>query len=471
MRADGEKELLYDRIQRIGGTTVLAALTLLIVACLEVFPTLGAADLKDWDEAIYASVAREMYRNGDVVHLVFNGKEFVDKPPLFMLLTALGYGAMGINEFSARFVSAVFGVGCVVLVFFVLRRLISSGPAFLASLFLLSHYQFLREVRHGRMETMVAFFITLAILALVNMREDRKWTLLFFAACGLAVLTKSAMGITPLFVAAPFLLLDGESRRRLRLGWIVGGVGLFLCLVVPWYLLEYLRQDTSFVDGAVGYHLIRRLLEPIEGHQGSLFFYLNNMSYHAFAPWAYLLPIAMLVVPWAAFRTRSRSLWLLAAWFWVIFGGFSVVVQTKLPWYVLSAYIPAAGMCAYLLAMLPDNRRWSRALREGIVLCTLSLVVFHAIPFKEPSRRLQQMQASFARHPSENRLTVLDMDVPSVHFYADRPVDRVGDIRELSARMKTPRRFFLIRAADKSKLDLENTQILRQTDAYVFFRT
>ena len=71
---------------------------------------LGKMALTDPDETFYAQTAKEMLQSGQWgTPLIFGQPQF-EKPVLYYLLVRLSYMAFGINEFSARFPSAIFGV-------------------------------------------------------------------------------------------------------------------------------------------------------------------------------------------------------------------------------------------------------------------------------------------------------------------------------------------------------------------------
>lgn len=69
----------------------------------------GIPYLFDWDELIYASLARQMLASGDPLALQINGEPFYEKPPLFFWLQALAMAALGINEGAARLPNAFAG--------------------------------------------------------------------------------------------------------------------------------------------------------------------------------------------------------------------------------------------------------------------------------------------------------------------------------------------------------------------------
>src|SRR5262249_32693657 len=89
---------------------VLAATTVFwLVAGSVLLYRLGGFPLKDFDEAIYVAVAREMLRTGDYLTLHFNNGLFFDKPPLYFWTSALFIRVLGFSEFTSRLPGVLFG--------------------------------------------------------------------------------------------------------------------------------------------------------------------------------------------------------------------------------------------------------------------------------------------------------------------------------------------------------------------------
>src|SRR5204862_5390759 len=65
------------------------------------------------DEPRYAQVAREMFERGDWISPTLGGFDWFEKPALLYWLQVVGYKLFGINEFAARFGSALFGLGTI----------------------------------------------------------------------------------------------------------------------------------------------------------------------------------------------------------------------------------------------------------------------------------------------------------------------------------------------------------------------
>ena len=96
----------------------------LLGACyLLFFHRLGGIGLLGPDEPRYASVAREMYLTGDYVTPRLNDAKWFEKPALMYWLAAAGYKLFGINEWGARFPSALAATVTVFFIYWCGRRL------------------------------------------------------------------------------------------------------------------------------------------------------------------------------------------------------------------------------------------------------------------------------------------------------------------------------------------------------------
>jgi len=66
---------------------------------------------------MHAVVAREAATQGNWLPLTYNDSPCFNKPPLRIWLTALTFKAAGINEWTVRLWSAVFGLGTVLALY------------------------------------------------------------------------------------------------------------------------------------------------------------------------------------------------------------------------------------------------------------------------------------------------------------------------------------------------------------------
>ncbi len=400
---------------------------LFLLAAILVFRTLGLNGLEDWDEAIYASVARQIYLTGDLVHLSLNGDPYFNKPPLFMALTSLSYAAFGVDEFSARFVSAVFGVLDIMLAYLLIRRLFGGVEASLTVVLLLSTLRYLRIIQHGRMESMVAFFIILAVYALARLREGGIWVYVFAAASALGVLTKGAMGLMPLFIAAPFIAIYKPSREHLSIKRVVAGAIVFLAIALPWYVLFYINNGQGFTGRFIGYETVERVARAIEGHEGSPIFYL--MGFVNTSAWGFLIPVSMPFMVYRAFKSRSEGLILMSIFLIVPFAIFSFAVKTKIHWYAFTMYVPAAFSAVYLLKELKGKLAY---LKYPVFVAVAVLIISYNLPSEGKRLALKELGPSVASTLKDgDSLIAYRMPFQTLHFYTNRKVLSVDERNEL----------------------------------------
>src|SRR5688500_16437555 len=88
---------------------------LILLAGLLFFLGLGSMGLTDRDEGRNAEAGREMLETGNWVSPTFNYEPRFAKPVLVYWLMSLSYRWFGVDEFSARLPSALFGLALILL--------------------------------------------------------------------------------------------------------------------------------------------------------------------------------------------------------------------------------------------------------------------------------------------------------------------------------------------------------------------
>jgi 4-amino-4-deoxy-L-arabinose transferase-like glycosyltransferase len=233
----------------------------------------------------------------------------------------------------------------------------------------------------------LVFFVTLALylfwLGLENERRRTPLLLLFWAACGFAVLAKGPVGLLPPFVVVSFLLVTRRLWlvRELRM---LPGIGVALAIAAPWYVLIALANDdyvTYFLDEKV----FGSLLDSGHGKAEPFWYYLPVLV-GGLLPWSLFLPAAL----WYAPRlTRSQAsgrmqpaVSLLLVWLIAPFVVFSFA-SAKLATYIVPLFPAAALLVGRVAAELWRGTTVSlqRAflapmlLLCGLLLCALAVAL------------------------------------------------------------------------------------------------
>jgi Dolichyl-phosphate-mannose-protein mannosyltransferase len=119
-------------------------------------------------------------------------------------------------------------------------------------------------------ESLLTFFLALALYAFLTGMEDRKPAFIYLAWASLAVAVLAKGLIAPVFFIAaviPYLIITGQWRRWRELRPITG-ILLFLAIAAPWHILAGLRNpDHGNPIGNI----------PTPGHvHGFFYFYFIN---------------------------------------------------------------------------------------------------------------------------------------------------------------------------------------------------
>ena len=332
----------------------LISIGILGVSLVLVFYHLGDGSFYNWDEAIYAEVAKEMLASRDWASLTWNGFPFLQKPPLQFWLTALTYKLFGINEFAARLWPAIFGFGTVALTFLFGVRLSSWSAGAAAALILLSvdhtyfsyAHNFLSLARVGMLDTAFTFWFTLSLLILWE-SNARPWLFHFFGIpLGLAAMTKSWPALFAIIILVLFSTVGNRSYPKQLKSWTIAAV-FAGAIILPWHLWELWHYGNDFIHEYITVNLIGRVSSTIQNNSESRFFYLDVIS-RGFPLWKFVLPLAYMWAIWLAFKKASLSYRFLLIWITVPLLAFSIS-QTKLPWYIIVIYPALALITAIAL--------------------------------------------------------------------------------------------------------------------------
>ena len=343
-----------------GKTTIWILLGLVLLSSTLFFYHLGDFTLTDVDEGVFAETTREMVETGDWVTPHYNGMNRYDKPILFYWLMATAYSIFGVNEFAARFTSALLGVGLVLMTFLFGKRFGGIKLGLTSAMILATSLEIVALAHAAITDMTLTFFITAALYAFFVAQDSqdpiqsRSWYLTGAAAMALAVLTKGPVGVViPMLVIGPYLLAAGNWKTVITLKRAVQVGGVFFLIAAPWYLLQYSINGREFVDAFFLKHNVERYTGVISGHSGPWFYYLIVLLI-GFFPWVSFLPAAIAAQVPSSFTTlrtiegqerqaASRRLgFFLLLWFAAVFLFFSFAV-TKLPNYAAPLF-PAAAL-------------------------------------------------------------------------------------------------------------------------------
>jgi len=329
------------------------------------FYSLGTVPLLDPDEPVYAETPKEMTAFNDFLSPRIYGEFWYDKPPLYYWLVAGAFQLFGMNEFAARFPSALLAVAGVLAVYLFSLELFNKRAALVGALVLATSVEYLYLGKAAVTDMTLNFCLLLALLGFIT----KRYYLLYFFA-GMATVAKGPIGF--LFPGAIiFLYLLATGRFRLLTEMKLGtGILLFCVVALPWYLFMYYVHGNAFVDTFLGFHNITRFTSP-EHPEVLVWYYFIPVLILGFFPWTAILAQSL----WASLTQsgqNKRTLLFLHIWSAFIFLFFSLS-QTKLVSYILPMYPPLAIIAGWYI-----DRMWKmreRYIAWPIILGILSLLI------------------------------------------------------------------------------------------------
>jgi uncharacterized membrane protein YidH (DUF202 family) len=326
------------------GFPAIHFVVLLAVAACMFFAGIGRLALIEPDEGRNAEVAREMLARGDWITPHFNNFSYLDKPPVFFWAVASSFRVAGLSEASARFPSALAALLTVLLVWLLARRMFENSTALYAGLVLATSPLVVLFAREVIFDMTLTLFVTGAMVCYwLREADPERQTLLdalFFAAMGLATLTKGPVGfLLPLLSISAYQALRGKFGRLKDLNWLLG-LAAFFAITLPWFIAVSVRHP-DFPGYAFWQESLQRFATGHSHRAGPIYYYL--IIYLAgFLPWSFFLSYAAVhrVRQWKELRQEQQApVLFLLSWAGVIFVFFTIS-QSKLPGYFLPAMVP-----------------------------------------------------------------------------------------------------------------------------------
>ena len=267
---------------------------LIAVVAFVLLYQLGGAALFEPDEGRNAEKAREILLLNDWVTPHENFSPVLDKPIFFYWLIAVSYKLFGVSEWTARLPSLLSALGCVLLIYFFSRSHWGRWVALWSALILVTSVEFFILARIVIFDMLLTFFQTVALLSFYeaarteNRRRRAALCLALYLALGAGTLVKGLVAfVIPGIVFFLFILLRGRWQILHRI-YLVPGAGVFLAVVLPWYL-----QADGRNPGYLNYYL---WAEHFGRYSSATFdrsepwYYFSVVALVGFFPWTLILP-------------------------------------------------------------------------------------------------------------------------------------------------------------------------------------
>jgi outer membrane protein assembly factor BamB len=305
------------------------------------FINLGSGHLWAADEQTYSQWAFHMVKSGDyLTPWAFGGIFWAGKPPLNMWLMSLAYQVFGVNNFSSRFWSAVFGALSLVLVYYLGKKLYNSYVGLLSALVLGTFTTFFAFARLAMTDVPLVFFILASIYFFVlseKTENTNRYAALSGLFFGLALMTKQIAALLIPLIIFSYLIATKRSIRflftkRFTLFLVIG-----LLVFSPWLIYMNIRFGSQFWQWYFAYGIVTRTASPVEGHVGGYLYYFSYLANNENLLWVILLPFAAGLCTFNSVIKRLKADTLILLWMAIVLLVFTFA-QTKLYWYILPAF-------------------------------------------------------------------------------------------------------------------------------------
>jgi 4-amino-4-deoxy-L-arabinose transferase-like glycosyltransferase len=204
--------------------------------------------LPSLDDCFYARKGVEMLRQGSFFDVTWNGRLNFQNPPLQFWILARSFGLFGENDFAARLPSILMGLGILLGLFFIGEKTLGREASLVGICLLLLTPYFVNNARRSMLEVPLTFWLVVAVAVFVRNIERPRLHLLFSLPLAAAMLTKSLLGLVPVFLVAGTWALASDLRRTLETRWIAAGTALGIFAGLSWSFHQWIRHGAEFVE-------------------------------------------------------------------------------------------------------------------------------------------------------------------------------------------------------------------------------
>ncbi|PIV11098.1 hypothetical protein COY13_02245 [Candidatus Roizmanbacteria bacterium CG_4_10_14_0_2_um_filter_36_35] len=297
--------------------------------------------LVNWDEAWYGSIAKNIAATGNFMKMDWNGKIYYHHPPLGFILIALSIKILGNNEFAVRFPSAILGVGAIILIYFLGKRLFKSNlVGFASSLIIGTSVWYLIRTRSGDLDSIFIFFYLLTVFFSLKSKENFKWFIPTMIAFAALLLSKTLVGAS----AGILILFNNlnqvfKSKKNLTLSTI--GVLAFLILLVPWYYVQLTSFESFYREHFIAVGMRNKTFLSYFHIETFLpLFYLHMGVRKWYYIWLAALGLIIITL-----RFIKKNFLLILIWNVIVLYPFLTTNETHI-WHLIPVYLPLSLIIA-----------------------------------------------------------------------------------------------------------------------------
>ncbi len=245
------------------------------------------------DAGKYATVSKEVFQNGNYLHLTIHGEPYDQKPPLLFWMGALGFAIGGVSNFWFKLPVLLLTMAGFYWAYRLGQSLYNRRVGLLTTIFLFFSIIYTMYSMDIHTDTPFQAFVILALWQLyefIKTRKNRFW-IVGFVAIGLSMLSKGPLGAALVgFAVLGHILLKRDFKFLLDVRWYLGVIVAFLvvspALIGLWNQFGWDGIWFFFWENNVG-----RITGSYVHAKNDPIFYIHSLIY-LFLPWCLLFFIA-----------------------------------------------------------------------------------------------------------------------------------------------------------------------------------
>jgi len=463
------------------------------IFCYVLFFNLGVNKLIPFDEAIYGSVAKNMFNSSDYLTLRWIGNnEWFEKPPLIFWLMSLSFNFFDISEFALRFPSALAGLVTLFVTYKLTKLLSSTRSGIFAVVALATNITFLYYSRMAMIDVLLTMFILLAVYFFIVAEKYslKRYFVFSGISIGLAVMTKSVIGFFPIIFIGSYFLFEILKKKDFRT--IVRYLTKFLYVIIPaflvllpWHITMIWMYGDKFLNPYLGYHVLSRFTTTIEEKGGPWDFYLTVIKISMRLYFVVLIP-AVIYFIYKFYKEKFSSFFFLIASSSILTVLFFSLSSSKLMWYVIPAFPFLSVIVGVFLGEIISKLESYHKNNVTTFVLTYTLIFvsfFYLYMIRErvythdlTGREVEMILANNRRKPdSEDEILLVDViTFQLTHYYSDEKFESVlySGLKEKlleNEKIKRPTVFITreSRFQDLSKNVTPNIEIIAKNKDYM----
>lgn len=196
--------------------TNTAILLSLFISAVAFFYKLKSFPLRNWDEAWYAEIIKNM-ASGKYSLLVpfWNGQYYFDKTPLYFWLSLPLFKFFGFGEWQTRAISVLAGLISALLVYLIGKKLFNKIVGTISFFVFLTLGQVFIRFSHGNLDALLVCLSLLSFYFYLLSLKNWKFSFLSGVVLGLTYLTKGwFLGLYPLLAIIAYSVLVQRKLQK-----------------------------------------------------------------------------------------------------------------------------------------------------------------------------------------------------------------------------------------------------------------